>query len=57
MTRPAARTDHYPVFDLLRIVAALAVILSHSFPLTGRRMTHGPRHPPRPAGAAPRAAR
>src|SRR3954470_1147504 len=31
-----ANRERYPVFDTVRIVAAVAVILSHSFPLTGR---------------------
>jgi len=35
MTSRGARSDHFPVFDVLRIVAALAVILSHSYPLSG----------------------
>lgn len=29
------RRERYPVFDLLRIVAAVVVILSHAFPLSG----------------------
>ena len=29
--------ERYPVFDSLRIIAAVAVILAHAFPLSGHR--------------------
>jgi peptidoglycan/LPS O-acetylase OafA/YrhL len=35
LSDPAGRRERYPVFDLLRIVAAVVVIFSHAFPLSG----------------------
>lgn len=29
------KREHFGTFDLIRLIAALAVIISHSFPLTG----------------------
>jgi peptidoglycan/LPS O-acetylase OafA/YrhL len=34
---PADAPRHYSTFDALRIIAAIAVILSHAYPLTGHR--------------------
>jgi peptidoglycan/LPS O-acetylase OafA/YrhL len=37
MAAPADAPRHYSTFDALRIIAAIAVILSHAYPLTGHR--------------------
>src|SRR5262245_15931632 len=35
--RDGRERERYPVFDALRIIAAVAVILAHAFPLSGHR--------------------